>query len=128
MAKKGVMLVRRDTGEKTFSPEANLAERCKELLAEIQRSLHSKAQQAMKLQITAVKTIEEAKAPITDGRFARLAWCGEIKCAASMEKFVDAHFIGYECDEVPKAGEVCACRCAECKTKAKYFGYVGKTY
>jgi len=120
--RKTVVVVRRDTGEKVTEIEGKITSRINALLAEIQSSLLARADAYHKSKIVAAKSMKEVEAAIKKGMLARIAWCGDIKCAANIEKTVDASFLGSECNGAKLSGK---CICGQ---SAQHVGYVGKTY
>ncbi len=78
---------RRDTGEKSFVPLAQLEEDVKWLLDEVHKSLYAKARKNLEDHTKVCFTLEEVKAFInTEGGFAKTMWCGELDCELKMKE------------------------------------------
>ncbi len=81
LEKKQVCLVRRDTQEKLFVPETELATRLPELFAGIQQGLFDQAKTERDRKIFPATTFAEFVEIIKDKRgMADLAWCGAPAC------------------------------------------------
>jgi prolyl-tRNA synthetase len=86
LEKDQCVLVRRDTGEKLFTPLAGLAARIGELLAEIQSNLLVKARQFVKDNTTHVGSYDEFKEVMAGKRgFIVAGWCGDAACEAAVK-------------------------------------------
>ena len=80
-------ICRRDTGEKSFVPLAQLEEDVKWLLDEVHKSLYAKARKNLEDHTKVCFTLEEVKAFInTEGGFAKTMWCGELDCELKMKE------------------------------------------
>lgn len=120
--KGGVMLVRRDTGQKEFVKNDKIAGRIEQLFVEIFKELTTRSEKYHNSKIALAKNISDVKKAVADGMLAQLAWCGDLDCAAKIEKAVDAPFIGKGHGQTAKG------KCAGCGNAAKFAGYVGKMY
>lgn len=121
--RKTVVVVRRDTGEKVTEIEGKITSRVTSLLADVQSNLLARADEYQKGKIIFAKSAKDIGAAIKNEKIARLAWCGDVKCAAEIEKAADASFLGSEWNG-PTAGGTCA----GCGKPAAVYGYAGKTY
>jgi prolyl-tRNA synthetase len=119
--RKTVVVVRRDTGEKVNEIEAKVNSRLKETLEKMQKEIYARAVAQHNSKIADAGGRDDIKKAVDSGRFARVLWCGDAKCAEITEKAADAHFLGYAVDE--SASGKCVCG-----QPAKHVGYVGKTY
>ena len=81
------VLVRRDTGDKTFAPLDGIEETVKNLLDDIQSNLFAKAKKNLDEHTFDISTPEEAKAIIEgEGGFLRSKWCGSRECEEAMKE------------------------------------------
>lgn len=120
--KGGAMLVRRDTGKKEFVKSAKIHAKLEQVFADIFKELAARAGRYHKSKIAIVTSVDEIKKALNNRQLVQLAWCGEIDCAANMEKSVDAPFIGKDHYQTAKG------RCAGCNRPAKFVGYVGRMF
>ncbi len=119
-----VVLVRRDTKQKSFVKETDVETAVEDLLEEIQHNLYAKARIAMEQQTTSVETYDEFKKVICDkGGFAKAAWCGNADCEAKIKEETSAtiRVIPFEREE-PTTG------CIHCGQKAKDVVYFARSY
>ena len=87
VAKKGVVLVRRDTGEKEFVKLKKVPKRVNELLENIQESLYDKAVERLREGTHVVSTYEEFKDVIKGSKgFIKASWCGDSKCEEKIKE------------------------------------------
>jgi prolyl-tRNA synthetase len=87
VAKKGVVLVRRDTGEKEFVKLKKVPKRVNELLENIQESLYDKAVERLREGTHVVSTYEEFKDVIKNSKgFIKVSWCGDSKCEEKIKE------------------------------------------
>jgi prolyl-tRNA synthetase len=77
-------LVRRDTREKTPVPIDGVARAARELLDELQRSLHAESLADREAHTYSVDDLEEFRERVGGGGFFRLAWCGSPACEAAL--------------------------------------------
>ncbi|MBU5557999.1 MAG: proline--tRNA ligase [Candidatus Aenigmarchaeota archaeon] len=122
LEKGGATLVRRDTGKKEFVKTDKIAARLEQMFVEIFKNMTDCAKRYHDSKIKAVKSIEDVKKAVTSDMLAQLAWCGELECAAKIEKAVDTPFIGKDHYQTTKG------KCVGCGKPAKFLGYVGKMY
>lgn len=81
-----VVVVRRDTGEKTPVPMDGLRERIESLLDEIQTSLFNAAKQRMEERSFTVDSYDEYKQAIEAGGFFHIHWCGDDACEGTLQE------------------------------------------
>lgn len=85
--KEQVVLVRRDTGEKSITPLEGLKERIEASLVEIQKNLYSKALTFREENSYQVDDYEEFKRILEGpGGFLRAHWCGSAECEAQIKE------------------------------------------
>ncbi len=85
LAANQVTLARRDTGQKTPVPIADLAERVPEVLREIQSSMLRRATEFRDAHTYIVKDWGELEEAVAQG-FARAWWCGSEECEARIKE------------------------------------------
>lgn len=110
--KKQVVFARRDTGEKSFVPQAELAKRAGELLDAIQAKLHARAKKFMDDNTFRVDAWDEFKAR-TAGEggagFLLAHWCGKASCEKEIQEETKATIRVIPLDQVKEKG-----RCIKC--------------
>ncbi len=78
-----VVLVRRDTGEKTPLPQGELALRVPEILDEMQSAIYERASKRLEENCRTVETYEDFKRLLEEvGGFLFAPWCGRPECEA----------------------------------------------
>ncbi|MBQ7138157.1 MAG: proline--tRNA ligase, partial [Clostridia bacterium] len=89
MEKGQCCIARRDTGEKTFVPLAELESTVKELLDAIHDNMYAMALQNRQEKTFDISSMEEAKEIIsTKGGFLKSKWCGALECELAMKEQV----------------------------------------
>jgi prolyl-tRNA synthetase len=119
-----VVMVRRDTKEKSFVKQTELEATVQKLMEEIQHNLYAKARLNMEQLTTTVKTYEALKQIICDkGGFVKAAWCGSAECEKKIKDETGAtiRVIPFEREE-PATG------CIVCGQKAKDVVYFARSY
>ena len=82
-----VVMVRRDTSQKTPIKEADIPATLEKLLVEIQDNLFVKAKTLMQEKTTTVQNYEEFKSVLCDkGGFVKAAWCGNAEDEAKIKE------------------------------------------
>ena len=90
--KRQVVLVRRDTGEKSAVSELELLPRLKTLLDEIQENMFNQAKKFMQKNIREVNNFDEFKQVIDEKRgFIKAHWCGSIECEKKCKEQTELH-------------------------------------
>jgi prolyl-tRNA synthetase len=83
LAASRVVLVRRDTGEKTPLPQGELALRVPEILDEMQSALYERASKRLEENCRTVETYDDFKRRVEEvGGFLFAPWCGRPECEA----------------------------------------------
>ena len=127
LKEKKLTLFTRDTKKKQII-SINEVSKLKELGEKFDKRLKTKADNSMKGKIIDIKTKEQLKKVIKDGKIARVNFCsiGKLgtKCAEYIEKEINAEVRGIlgNKQEKPKG------KCPICNKKATRVVYVGKTY
>jgi prolyl-tRNA synthetase len=121
---KQVMLVRRDTFQKTVAKEEEAVNAIERLLEDIQSNLFNRAKKSLEESITTVKDYDEFKEVLASkGGFLRASWCADQKCE---EKIKDE--TGATIRIVPFEKEKPFSTCVRCGNEAKEVVYFAKSY
>ena len=75
-----MVLVRRDTHEKTEAPLENAAETVQALLSEVQANLLELARRRKEERVVTAETVEELLRGVEGGNFVKAGWCGCREC------------------------------------------------
>jgi prolyl-tRNA synthetase len=119
-----VVMVRRDTKEKSFVKEADVPAEVDRLLNEIQKNLYVKAKQQMESMMSTVQTYDELKQLIAGkGGFVKAAWCGSANCEAKVKEETGATI-----RVRPFQREEPTTNCIYCRQKAQEMVYFAKSY
>lgn len=81
-----VVVVRRDTGEKTAMPMEGLREKLEALLVDIQNNLFATAKKRMDENTFTCDSYDDYKCRVEKGGFYRIHWCGERACEDRMQE------------------------------------------
>ena len=111
------VLVRRDTGEKTFVSLDNIEDEVAALLDDIGANLYKKAKDNMDRRTFACKTLDEIKAVRAENGdgFVKAMWCGEEACEDAVKEQTG---VGSRC--IPFAQEELSDVCVCCGKPAKH--------
>ena len=119
-----VVMVRRDTGQKTAVKESDIPATVEKFLAEIQDNLFAKAKVLLEEKTSAVQSYEEFKKVLCDkGGFIKAAWCGSADCEAKIKDETGATI-----RVRPFQKEEPAANCVYCGQKAKETVYFARSY
>ena len=90
MEKDQCCIARRDTGEKTFVPLAELEATVAKLLDDIHANMFAKAKKNLEDNTFTAETWEEVKAILekNNGGFVKTKWCGSLDCELAMKEKV----------------------------------------
>jgi len=90
MEKEQCCIARRDTGEKTFVPLAELEETVKHLLDAIHDNMFAMAKKNLEENTFSAETWEEVKEILekNGGGFVKTKWCGDLECELAMKEKV----------------------------------------
>ena len=87
MEKEQCVIVRRDNGEKSFVPLAELESKVRELLQAVHTNLYESAKKRLEENTYACTTVEEVKANMEKRKgFAKTMWCGDEACEIAMKE------------------------------------------
>jgi len=117
--KKQVVLVRRDTGEKSITPLEGLKERIEASLEEVQKNLYSRALAFREENSYQVDDYQEFKRILEGpGGFLWAHWCGSAECEAKIKEETKATIRAISLEE--REGGKCI-RCGEASTQRVVF-------
>ncbi len=106
LAKVGVTIARRDSGEKEFIPEEKLGEQVEFLLSDIQQKLFLKAKVFLESHTTAVKNPGEFKTALEERKgFVVAGWCGDARCEEAVKQDFGAEIRVIPSDTAAGSGE-----------------------
>lgn len=125
LEKNQVVLVRRDTGEKTFVPENKLVKTIQEQLEQMQEALFLNAKKTLEQSIVVVKDSKNFQETIEARKIAKTSFCGKPACEelikektqGATSRCIDLHDKKLIMD-----------KCIDCGEKAKYNVYFSKSY
>lgn len=123
LEKNSVMLVRRDTGEKTSVGNEEMVSKIKLILQEIQDNLYNKAKELLTKNVHDVNDYAKLKQVIDDnGGFVKASWCGDMECETKIkeETGADIRVIPFNQDSVSQ--------CIYCKKEGKHMVYFARGY
>jgi prolyl-tRNA synthetase len=119
-----VVMVRRDTGQKTPVKEEDIPATVDTLLQQIQDNLFAKAKVVLQEKTTPVQTYDEFKAVIcAKGGFVKAAWCGNTDDEAKIKEETGATI-----RVRPFQKEEPTTNCIYCGQKAKEVAYFARSY
>ena len=124
LEKSQVVLARRDTREKTFTPMEGLGDRVVTLLDEIQQALYKRALEYRETHTTRVTSFDEFKA-VMEGRpgFVIAGWCGSVDCEAQIKAETQATL-----RNIPFGSEKASTVCVKCGRPASSEPWFAKAY
>jgi len=124
LEKSQVVLARRDTREKAFTPMDGLGERVVALLDEIQQALYKRALEFRESHTTRVANYDEFKEAM-EGRpgFVIAGWCGSVECEAQIKAETQATL-----RNIPFGSEKAATTCVKCGRPASSEPWFAKAY
>jgi prolyl-tRNA synthetase len=119
-----VVMVRRDTGQKTFVKETDIPDTVETLLQDIQDSMLTRAKTILQEKTTSVNSYTEFKQVVeSKGGFIKASWCGNPECEAKIKEETSAtiRIIPFEREE-PQTG------CVYCGKTGKDTAYFARSY
>jgi prolyl-tRNA synthetase len=125
LEKSQVVLARRDTREKSFTPMDGLAPAVEELLNTIQQALFDRAMKFREEHTSATDSYDEFKG-IMDGRpgFVVSPWCGSAECEAAIKAETQATIRNIPFASEPATGK----SCLKCGSPATVHAWFAKSY
>ena len=124
MEKNQCVLVRRDSGEKSFASLDGIEDTVARMLEDIHAALYERAKKNLEDNTYPCATLAEVKEKMESrGGFAKTMWCGDLACELRMkeEAGVSSRCIPLQQE---KLGDVCAC----CGRPARHMVYWGVAY
>ena len=124
MEKNQCVLVRRDSGEKSFVSLDGIEDTVAKMLEDIHAGLYARAKKNLEDNTYPCATLAEVKEKMeSQGGFAKTMWCGQLECELKMkeEAGVSSRCIPFEQERL---SDVCAC----CGRPAKHMVYWGVAY
>lgn len=124
MDKHQCVLVRRDTREKTVVDLDDVADKAKELMAQMQKDMLERARKHLESHISDAHNYEEFKDAVENKPgFIRAMWCGDEACELKIKEDTTAtsRCMPFEQEKI---SDVCVC----CGKPAKKLVYWGKAY
>lgn len=119
-----VVLVRRDTGEKTIVSESELLSHLKSLLDEIQANMFNQAKKFLNENIREVDNFDEFKQIIDEKRgFIKAHWCGNAECEKKVKEETGATL---RC--IPFSKDNTSAKCIVCNKESDTVAYFAKSY
>ncbi|MFX1253042.1 MAG: proline--tRNA ligase [Promethearchaeota archaeon] len=124
LEKEQVVVVRRDTGEKSIVKKVELKEKVQELLISIQNDLFEQASKHMKNNIVKVESWDEFLKAVEERKIIHAPFCNTKDCEdwiKSETKGANSRCIPFDQTEETK-------KCVYCENEAKISAYFGKAY
>ncbi|MBQ7994618.1 MAG: proline--tRNA ligase [Bacilli bacterium] len=117
-------LAKRVDGSKTTEKIEDIVKRIPSLLEEIHIDMYKKAVDFLEHHITEVHSIEELKAAIEKGGYAKAVWCGDEECELKVKELTN----GATSRCMPFEQVVFDDKCPICGKKAKHVVYFARAY
>ncbi|MEA5061239.1 MAG: proline--tRNA ligase [Erysipelotrichaceae bacterium] len=114
-----VVLGKRNTGEKIIVKNDELVEKVESLLRVIHKEMYQKAHRYLLDHVTEVHTLEELKAALDKGGYAKMMWCGDEACETKIKELTNATARCMPFNQEP-FGDVCPI-CGKKATKVVLF-------
>lgn len=114
-----VVLGKRNTGEKIIVKNDELVEKVESLLRVIYKEMYQKAHRYLLDHVTEVHTLEELKAALDKGGYAKMMWCGDETCETKIKELTNATARCMPFNQEP-FGDVCPI-CGKKATKVVLF-------
>ena len=122
--KKHVIFVRRDTGIKEAVKIEHVTVRAIKVLADIQDNLYNKAKKFLERSIVKVKTMNDFKKAISNGKIAFAQWCNCRECEDEIKDKTGAKTLNIPFKQ-PRVKGKCFCKCNK---KAEKWVYFARSY
>lgn len=120
-----VVVVRRDTREKTVVAIGEITEKLGEILETMQKDMFERAKAFLDSHIDSAVTMEEMNSKFNESRgFIKAMWCGEEACEDEIKAQTGGASSRCIPDEEEHLSDVCIC----CGKPAKHMVYWGKAY
>jgi len=119
-----LVLVRRDTNEKTTIKTKDWEKKIEEMLNNIQDNLCQKAKEYLTKSIVEVKDFDEFLITIKNKKMAKALFCGSVGC----EDLIKDKAEGTTCRCIPFEQKPAHGKCVQCGKEAKFWAVFGKGY
>lgn len=123
LAKKEVVVSRRDTGKKESVKLKDLDKYISRVLEEIQDNLFERAKKLLYDNIVECKNMKELEKAILGKKIAFSPLCGILECEDDLKAKTGAKVLNIPDNQSAKLGD-----CVVCDEKAKYWAYIAKSY
>jgi len=124
MKQKQIVLVRRDTSQKSAVKEEQTVDAVVKALEEIQNKLFDKAKRFLEDNVTTVKTYDEFKNTLRNkGGFIKASWCSKTECEEKIKEETGATI-----RLIPFEKEKTFARCLYCGQEPKEVVYFARSY
>jgi len=124
MKQKQIVLVRRDTSQKSAVKEEQTVDAVVKALEEIQNKLFDKAKRFLEDNVTTVKTYDEFKNTLKNkGGFIKASWCSKTECEEKIKEETGATI-----RLIPFEKEKTFARCLYCGQEPKEVVYFARSY
>ncbi len=127
VAKQQAVVVRRDTGEKSFVPLQELAAHVEATLEEMQQALYDKAKERIDAATVTATTFTEFEQALAQRRLIFAPHCGDPDCEFVIKEKTAATTRCIPLDE-QRATPAKGAKCVHCGKPAKYNVYFAKAY
>lgn len=119
-------IVRRDTFEKVEVPISKLTEKgfIEKLIDDIHNDMYDAAKRYRDSHVVDVNSMDELKAAVDTGNFAKAPWCGETACEEKIKEFSAASSRVRQFSDTEPKGQKCVC----CGKQAKQKMLFAKAY
>jgi prolyl-tRNA synthetase len=122
LEKQQAVLVRRDTGKKSFVKLSDLQKEVESLLDTIQSDLYTKAKKYMDDSIVTCTSLAEATKAVKDNMIAFAPWCGARACEEEFKAQTGAKSLNSPFKQEQKSED-----CFACQQKAEKWTYFAKS-
>ncbi|MCI1245097.1 MAG: proline--tRNA ligase [Bacilli bacterium] len=124
LANRQAVLVKRVNGEKTIAPIEAIEKEIPSVLKEIHGAMFRKAAAFLESHITHVETIDELKAVLDKGGYAKMAFCGREECEARIKEITEGGTARCIAEDPVEEGV----KCPVCGAPATMVVYFAKAY
>ncbi|MEK6969536.1 MAG: proline--tRNA ligase [Nanoarchaeota archaeon] len=123
LAKKQIVVVRRDTGEKQSLSILTADKKLASLLKQIQADLYAKAEKSLKKSIVKVDALAGSEKELDAKKILFAPWCNSAECEELIKEKTGAKSLNSPLKQPAVTG-----KCFACDKKAKAWFYFGRSY